>query len=479
MSQVLKNMTKQLSKLGKTMLIPLTATPIAGLLARLSAQDIFDLPMIENAAWVVFGMMDLLFAIGAVMAYAKAKDKAIPIIASIVSLEVFKNILNYIDSSLNMGVFAGIVIGVVTAIVYNYSKEWKIPEIFIFFRGEKLVVTLAPLIAIPLAIICSYIWIPCQMALNHFGMWIASAGAIGVFVYGIANRLLIPSGLHHVINSYIYYELGTYVTSTGAIVKGEIPRFLAGDPTAGLFLAMFFIPMMFGLPGACLAMCKTAYKKNKEQVKSFMASSALTSFVSGITEPIEFSFMFVAPKLYVFHAFLTGLSGTFLYLLDVHLGMSINFCVIDFVMNYSMGIRAWVIIPIGIIFFFIYYFGFKYLIEKDNLQTPGRQETAQFEEVVNDAETKIELGHSRYRYMAKKILENVGGKENVLDVECCVTRLRLELIDASIINEENIRKTGAKGIMKFSDSEIQIIIGSNVNKITKEMKELLEDDNII
>lgn len=472
----MNKLTKQLSKLGKTMLIPLTATPIAGLLARISAQDMLNLPLVENAAWIVFGMMDLLFAIGAVMTYAKAKDKAIPIIASIISLSVFKSGLEYIDPSLNMGVFAGIVIGVMTAIVYNYSKEWKIPEVFIFFRGEKLVVTLAPLIAIPMAVIFSYIWIPCQIALNSFGVWIAGAGALGIFVYGLTNRLLLPVGLHHVINSYIYYELGTYVTSTGEIVKGEIPRFLAGDPTAGLILAMFFIPMMFGLPGACMAMYQTAHDKYKEQVKSFMVSSAITSFVSGITEPIEFSFMFVAPQLYVFHAFLTGLAGTILYFFGVHLGMSFNFCVIDYIINYNIGTRSWIIIPVGILFFFIYYLGFRFIIQKNDLETPGRQKIQDFQNINYEQELQVELGHSQYQDMAKEIIENVGGKENILDVECCTTRLHLELIDASIIDEDNIKKTGAKGIMKFSDCEIQIIIGSNVNRIAKEMKEILDND---
>ncbi|MFR6099410.1 MAG: PTS transporter subunit EIIC [Longibaculum sp.] len=230
---------KQLSKLGKAMLIPIAATPVAGLLARLSAADLLNLPVLENAAWVVFGMMDLLFAVGAVIAYAKAKDKAIPIIGAVVSLSVFKSVLTFMNETINMGVFAGIVVGVMTAIVYNYSKEWKTPQMFSFFTGEKFVVTLAPLVAVPLGIAFSYIWVPCQAGLNSFGIWIAGAGALGVFVFGLTNRLLIPIGLHHVVNTYIYYELGSFVTASGEVVKGEIPRFLAGDPTAGLFLAIF------------------------------------------------------------------------------------------------------------------------------------------------------------------------------------------------------------------------------------------------
>lgn len=466
---------KQLSKLGKAMLIPIAATPVAGLLARLSAADMLNMPVLETAAWVVFGMMDLLFAIGAVIAYAKTKDKSIPIIGAIISLQVFKAVLGYMDESINMGVFAGIVVGVMTAIVFNYSREWKTPQMFSFFTGDKFVVTLAPLVAVPLGMLFSYIWVPCQAGLNSFGLWIAGAGALGVFVFGLTNRLLIPIGLHHVVNTYIYYELGTFVTASGEVVKGEIPRFLAGDPTAGLFLAMFFIPMMFGLPGACLAMYKTAKENKKAQTKSLMQAGALTTFVAGITEPIEFSFMFVAPRLYAFHAILTGAAGAILYLLDVHFGMSVNFCIIDYVLNFGLSTNGWLIMPVGIVFFFIYYFGFKFMIEKFDLKTPGREDDFVIEEEVTEEEMNIKLESSNYQYMAKKLLQNVGGKENVEEAENCATRLRLELKDGTLVNETNIKKTGAKGIVKLSETSIQIIIGPEVSKVAKEFKEMLED----
>ncbi len=207
-----------------------------------------------------------------------------------------------------------------------------------------------------------------------------------------------------------------------------------------------------------------------------MTSGALTTFVAGITEPVEFSFMFVAPRLYAFHAVLTGAAGAILYLLDVHLGMSINFCVIDFVLNFNMGTNAWIIIPVGIVFFFIYYFGFKFMIEKGDLKTPGREDELEFQEdEVSADEMNIKLEHTNYQYMAKKILQNVGGKENVEEVENCVTRLRLELKDGSLVNEENIKKTGAKGVIRFSDTSVQIIIGTEVNKVAKEFKAMLDE----
>ncbi|KXU45311.1 PTS system, glucose-like IIB component [Candidatus Stoquefichus sp. KLE1796] len=471
MKKLLSWVMNQLSKLGRAMFVPLAATPIAGLLARISASDMLNLPMIENVSWVVFSMMDLLFAIGSVMAYAKVKDKAIPIIGAIVSLEVFKSVLSFIDPSIDMGVFAGILVGVMTAIVFNYSKEWKIPEIFIFFRGEKLVVTLAPLVAIVLANICSYVWLPIQSGLNDFGVWIASAGAIGIFIYGLLNRLLIPTGLHHVLNSYIYYELGTFVSASGEVVKGELPRFLAGDPTAGLFLAMFFIPMMFGLPGVCHAIYKKA-KVNKQKIKAFMFSSAITSFISGITEPIEFSFMFVAPQLYILHAFFTGFSGVILYLMNVHLGISVNFCVIDYIMNFNMGQNAWIIIPVGIFFFFLYDCSFQLAIEHFDLKTPGREDNAENQNI--EKELEAILNGSQYQNTAENILKYVGGKANVIDVEACTTRLRIELKNTKLVNEEKLKQCGSKGIMRFGEHEIQIIIGANVNKIAREFKELLD-----
>lgn len=473
---MLKRITKELSKLGRAMLIPIAATPVAGLLARLSAPDMLNLPVLESASWVVFGMLDLLFAIGAVIAYTKVKDKTCPTIGAIISLAVFKETMSYLNPDLNMGVFAGIVVGVMTAIVFNYSRNWKTPSMFSFFTGDKFVVTLAPLAAVPFGMLFSYIWGPCEAGLDSFALWIGGAGALGVFVFGFFNRLLIPVGLHHVLNSFIYYELGSFTTAGGEVITGEIPRFLAGDPTAGLFLAMFFVPMMFGLPGACMAFYKTAKEKRKEKTKSLMMSGALTTFVAGITEPVEFSFMFIAPRLYALHAVLTGAAGAILYLLDVKLGMSINFCIIDFILNFNMGHNSWIIIPVGLAFFLIYYISFKWVIEKYDLKTPGREdEEEEFTDKISDEEKNFTLGHTNYQYMAKKILQNLGGKENIESAENCATRLRVEVIDASLVNDANIKKTGAKGLVKLSDTSLQIIIGTEVDKVMKEFQTYLNE----
>ncbi len=294
-------------------------------------------------------------------------------------------------------------------------------------------------------------------------------GIIGIFIFGFLNRLLIPTGLHHVLNAYVFYELGTFTTASGTVVTGEMSRFLAGDPAAGSFLSMFYVIMIFGIPGAAMAMYKTAYKENKEEVKGLANSGILTSLFAGITEPIEFSFMFASPLLYFIHSVFTGLAGAILYIFHSRIGFAFGFNIIDLVLNWKMGNNVIYVIPVGILFFCLYYFTFKLFIIKKDIKTPGRIDSAN-EEI---DEKSIKLSHSNYEYMAKKILQNIGGSENVITASNCVTRLRLEINDISLVNEENIKKTGAKGVVKINDNNIQIIIGTEVVNVMKEFNELL------
>ena len=295
-------------------------------------------------------------------------------VASLLSILVLKSTLAALDETISMGIFAGIIVGCFTAWIFNHSKDWKTPKIFDFFTGEKFVITLAPIATVGLGYVLSFIWPPIQMVLDGFAIGIAKLGAVGVFIFGFLNRLLIPVGLHHVFNSYIYFNLGSYTPADGTVVTGEMTRFLAGDPAAGLFLSMFFVVMMFGLPGAALAMYKCA-KKRKSEVKGLMTSSAITSFVTGITEPLEFSFMFVAPQLYVVHALYTGLAGAVCYLLGIRIGFSSGGNIIDLVLNWGLGGNVDPpIIPVGIAFFALYYFTFRFLIVKYNLKTLGRED---------------------------------------------------------------------------------------------------------
>ena len=435
------------------MLIPVVAMPVAGLLSRLGQPDLLNLDILKIASDVIFGNLDLLFAVGCILAYTKSKDKSSAVLAGVLSVMVFRQALTYLNESISMGVFGGIVSGVSTAIIYNYSKNWKVPSMFSFFAGEKLAITLGPIFSLILAGVFSFIWPPIEAGLDAFAIGLGSMGIFGVFLFGFLNRALIPTGLHHVFNAYIFYELGSYTTANGTVVTGEMTRFLAGDPSAGSFLVMFYVIMVFGIPGVAAAMYKTARPENKEEVKGLANSGALTSIVAGVTEPIEFSFMFTSPLLYFIHSVFTGLAGAILYLFNSRLGFAFGFNIIDLTLNWNMGNNVIYIIPVGIAFFFLYYFTFKTIILKKDIKTPGRSEN--ITEGIDEKELK--LSHSNYSYMAKKLLQNVGGVENIVNAENCVTRMRLEIKDISLINEDNIKKTGAKGVVKVNKNNIQLV----------------------
>ena len=472
MKDVFDRALKQLSKLGRAMLIPITAMPVAGILARLGAADILGIPLIENAGWVVFNNLDILFAFGAVVAYVTAKDKISPIIAGIVSVLVLRTALETLNPDINMGIFGGIIVGCFTAWIHNHSKNWKTPKIFDFFTGDKFVITLAPIFTVFLAWVLSFIWPTIQTGLDTFAIAIGGMGALGVFIFGFLNRLLIPVGLHHVFNTYIYYSLGSYTMANGEVVTGEMTRFISGDPTAGLFLTMFFVMMMFGLPGAALAIARSAKKKKKE-VEGLMVSSAVTSFVTGITEPLEFSFMFVAPQLYVAHAVLTGLAGAVCYTFGVRLGFVSGGNIIDLIMNWNLGSNVILIIPIGIVFFFLYFITFSFLIQRFNLKTPGREDEMIDSLEVTEEEQNAELATKNYAYLAKKILQNLGGAENI-ETHCrCMTRLRVEVKDKDLVNLDKIKQTGVAGVVTPSPTSIQVIIGREVGKVEEEFAKLL------
>ena len=470
MSNSLRVVSNQLSKLGKAMLIPVVAMPVAGLLSRLGQPDLLNLDILKIASDVIFGNLDL-FAVGCILAYTKSKDKSSAVLAGVLSVMVFRQALTYLNESISMGVFGGIVSGVSTAIIYNYSKNWKVPSMFSFFAGEKLAITLGPIFSLILAGVFSFIWPPIEAGLDAFAIGLGSMGIFGVFLFGFLNRALIPTGLHHVFNAYIFYELGSYTTANGTVVTGEMTRFLAGDPSAGSFLVMFYVIMVFGIPGVAAAMYKTARPENKEEVKGLANSGALTSIVAGVTEPIEFSFMFTSPLLYFIHSVFTGLAGAILYLFNSRLGFAFGFNIIDLTLNWNMGNNVIYIIPVGIAFFFLYYFTFKTIILKKDIKTPGRSEN--ITEGIDEKELK--LSHSNYSYMAKKLLQNVGGVENIVNAENCVTRMRLEIKDISLINEDNIKKTGAKGVVKVNKNNIQIIVGTEVVHVMKEFNALLSE----
>lgn len=473
MKKVWKSFITNLSKLGRAMLIPIVAMPAIGILGRLGASDMLNIPLMETASSAITGNLDILFAFGACLAFAKSKDKTFPMIGAAVGLFAFKACLTSLNDSINIGVFAGIVVGTLAAILYNYSRKWKTPKMFSFFTGDRFIIVLAPICAIPLALLFNVVWPAVQGGLDSLAIWLAGSGVVGIFIFGCLNRALIPFGLHHVINSYLWFQMGSFTTAAGQAVTGDIPRFLAGDPTAGVFMTGLYPVFLFGLPGACYAMYKCAKQERRSEVKSLMVSAASTSVVAGITEPVEFSFQFVSPKLYVLHCLYSGLGGVIFYFMNVRLGISYNVDLIDYILNFNLGSNAIWILPVGVLFFFLYYFSFKWVILHDNVMTPGREEVDTTTAEIADDEKTFKMNTSNIPYLAKKLLENLGGKGNIAALDCCITRLRVEVKDSKLINEDKIRQTGVKGLVKLTDTNIQIVIGSDVQKVKEAIDELL------
>jgi N-acetylglucosamine PTS system EIICBA or EIICB component len=462
-----------LQKLGKSLLIPIVALPIAGLLLRLTAPDLLNIPLFQ-AAGVILAQMDALIAIGIAMGLAKTKDKGIPALTGFLAINVLKEGLKIMDPDLNMSVFGGVMAGLIAAFIYNKFKDTKLPNMFAFFSGEKFPITVIIFIMIPIAGLMSIIWPYAQLGIDSFSKALVGMGAFGVFLFGFLNRFLLPFGLHHVLNTYVYFGLGEYETPSGEIVHGEITRFLSGDPSAGYFIGGFFITMMFGIPAIALAITRAA-KKRKQETKTLMTSGAATSFITGITEPIEFTFLFTSPLLYFIHSLFTGLAGAILYLLHIRLGFSWGAGVIDFILNLSLSDKGLLFIPVGLAFFALYYFTFYTLIVKKNIPLMGREEDVAFEAAATKEEKELTLSHSNHEYMAKKILENIGGKENVISNDHCMTRLRLELKDVNKVNVEKIKQTGAHGVIKVDSRSVQIVIGSQATTIKNEMDKFLDE----
>ncbi|SFB00418.1 PTS system N-acetylglucosamine-specific IIB component, Glc family (TC 4.A.1.1.7)/PTS system N-acetylglucosamine-specific IIC component, Glc family (TC 4.A.1.1.7) [Lentibacillus halodurans] len=467
-------MRRFMQNLGKSMLIPIVALPAAGILFRISAEDLLDWPLVQGAG-AIFNNMDILISIGIAMGLAKTKDRGIPALTGFLAIAILNEGLATINPDLDMSVFGGVLSGLIAAFIYNRFKDTRLPNIFSFFGGEKFPITMIIVTMIPVTGISVLLWPYAQSAIDSLAQGLVGLGAAGIFIFGFLNRFLLPFGLHHVLNTYIYFGLGSYETAGGEVVTGEITRFLNGDPTAGYFLGGFFVVMIFGIPAIALAITRAAYKKKKEETKALMSSGSLTSVVAGLTEPIEFTFLFTSPLLYFIHSVYTGLAGATLYLLNVRHGFSWGGSAIDYTLNLGIADSGWMIIPVGLAFGVLYYFTFYTIIVKKNIKVVGREDDTAFSEEREEHEKDLELSHGKYEYMAKKILQNVGGKENLVDYENCMTRLRLVVKDASKVDEEKIKQTGAHGIVKVDHEHVQIVIGPEVSHVYQAFRKQVEE----
>jgi len=474
----MKKMFSQLQRIGKSLMLPIAVLPAAALLLRLGAADVFDIPFVMAAGAAIFDNLALLFGIGVAVGIAYDSSGAAGL-AGAVSYFIITNATQSINPDINMGVLAGIIGGLLAGFLYNRYHDIELPDFLGFFGGKRFVPIITGAASVLLAGLFGYIWPPIQNVIQMTGQWIIDAGAVGVFVYGFLNRLLIPLGLHHVINSFIWFVFGEFTNAAGEVVTGDLSRFFAGDPSAGFFMSGFFPIFMFGLPAAALAMYHAAKPENKKAVSGIFLSVALTSFLTGITEPIEFSFMFLAPVLYLIHAGLTGLSLVVTYVFGIQHGFGFSAGAIDYFLNYGLATRPFLIIPIGLVIFVIYYALFRFVIEKFNIATPGRLDSevgGNAMSVMPESQQKKSVGRekSKTKNKPRAYIEALGGKDNIKTVDACITRLRLELRDTDKIDEQRLQQLGATGVLKANKNNAQVVVGTKAELIADDIKQELK-----
>ncbi len=393
-----------LQKMGRSLQLPIAVLPAAGLLNRLGQQDIHDSWGWPENLVKVFGgaggaLLDgtlglpMLFAVGVAIGMAKKSDGSTAL-AAVAGFLVYRGVLQQFPATpavikgavytpatyQNPGVFGGIVIGLLTAYFWQRFHRVKLVDWLGFFNGRRLVPIIMSGVALLFAVLCVWVWPPIGRGLDSFANDLTGLGAYGSGIFGLANRTLLVIGMHQFLNVFFWYQFGSFTKPDGTVVQGDIPRFFAGDPTAGQFTSGFFPIMMFALPAAGLAIAHCAKPHRRKEVMGMMISVGLTSFVTGITEPIEYSFLYVAPVLYVCHAILTGVSMAVTWGLGVHDGFSFSAGLIDYGINWSLATKPWLIVPIGLCFAVVYYVLFRFLITKLNLKTPGREDDDVLEE---------------------------------------------------------------------------------------------------
>ncbi|QYD68720.1 N-acetylglucosamine-specific PTS transporter subunit IIBC [Paraburkholderia edwinii] len=464
----------KVQRLGRALMLPIAVLPVAGLLLRLGQPDVFNIKMIADAGGAIFDNLPLLFAIGVAVGFAK-DNNGVAALAGAIGYLVEIAVMKDINDKLNMGVLSGIVAGIVAGMLYNRYKDIKLPDYLAFFGGKRFVPIVTGVVCLALGIAFGYAWAPVQSAIDAAGHWLTTAGAIGAFVFGLLNRLLLVTGLHHILNSLAWFVFGSFTPPNGAAVTGDLHRFFAGDPSAGTFMTGFFPVMMFGLPAACLAMFHEAPKERRAMVGGLLFSMALTSFLTGVTEPIEFSFMFLAPVLYAIHAVLTGLALAVCSALGIHLGFTFSAGAIDYALNYGLSTKGWEAIPIGLAYAIIYYGLFRFFIRKFNMATPGREpENADASQAVS---APVDGGYAAPAVAAsagftraQRYIAALGGASNLTVVDACTTRLRLSVVDAEKVSDGELKAIGARGVLKRGSTNVQVIIGPEADIIADEIR---------
>lgn len=466
-----------LQKIGKALMLPVSVLPVAGLLLGVGSAGFFFIPdflsaIMAQSGGVIFGSLPLIFAIG--VALGLAKNDGVSALAAVVGYFVLiatlgvaakamgvetKQIMGM--DSIDTGVFGGIIIGMVAAVLFNRFYRINLPAYLGFFAGKRSVPILTALAAVVTGLLLSVVWPPVGAGIAAFSHWAASESPSTAFtIYGVVERMLIPFGLHHIWNVPFFFEVGKYLDPvTGKEITGEIARYISGDPTAGN-LSGAYLFKMWGLPAAAFAIWRQAEPQNRKRIFGIMASAALTSFLTGITEPIEFSFLFLAPLLYLVHALLSGLAFFTTIALEIKHGTTFSHGLIDYIVLFPQSANALWLLVIGPMWAAVYYGVFTFAIRKFDLKTPGRESDGPITEASAGTERAMEL------------ITAFGGSKNILGLDACITRVRVQVGDPAKVDQEKLRAMGAAGVLVVGDG-VQAIFGPLSENMKTEMEAVL------
>jgi glucose PTS system EIICBA or EIICB component len=501
-----KNAFGTLQKVGKALMLPVALLPAAGLLlafgnAMKNPDTVARIPFLANdwivmianvmekSGDIVFANLPVLFAVG--VAVGLAGGEGVAALAAIIGYLIMNVTMSAIIGvtpemvaengaayanvlgipTIQTGVFGGIIIGVLAAAMYNKYFKMELPSYLGFFAGKRFVPIITAVTSVLVGIALVFIWPPIQTGLNQFSYYVIDANrTLSAFVFGVIERSLIPFGLHHIFYSPIWYEFGQWTNAAGETFRGDQRIFMGQlregvEFTAGTFMTGKFPFMMFGLPAAALAIYHEAKPENKKLVAGIMGSAALTSFLTGITEPLEFSFLFVAPILFGIHAIFAGLSFMTMHILNVKIGMTFSGGVIDYLLFGVLPNRTnwWLVIPVGLVLALIYYFGFRFAIRKFNLMTPGREDVK-----AEESGNTTQVGDLPFN-----VLQAMGGKENISHLDACITRLRVSVNEISKVDKDRLKKLGAAGVLEVGDN-IQAIFGPKSDTLKSQIKDIID-----
>jgi len=470
---------QSLQPLGRALMLPIAVLPIAGMLLRLGQPDLFNIAFVSAAGSAVFDNLGLLFALGIGIGLARDNNGAAGLAGAVCFLVATRGAETLLtvpvdtvaglakDSAAlasdawrtkaiaKLSVPIGILSGISAGALYNRYATIKLPDYLAFFGGRRFVPILAGLVGLVLAAAVGSSYAAINAGVDGLSRLVIGSGVVGLFIYGVLNRLLLVTGLHHILNNVAWFIVGDYHGTTG-----DLNRFFAGDPTAGSFMTGFFPVMMFGLPAACFAMYRSARPERRKAVGGMLMSMGLTSFLTGVTEPVEFTFIFLAPSLFVIHAVLTGAAMALTHALGMLLGFGFSAGFLDYALNFSKATRPLLLLPLGAVYALLYYGIFRFAITRFDLKTPGREDEPLGEEIADAPAGE----------RGKAFVLALGGAANLKSIDACTTRLRLVVVDQGKVDERALKALGAVGVIRPSDEGLQVVVGPIADSVAMEMR---------